>query len=103
LSHLRIKVIPNSNIDVSHYYTDGEEDVKIYSAKFSHDDKYIAAGKYPPEYSPLKWNYHGLQCAEEGSQLHLEELAEEDSLLVHRLEAREHQLQDQEHPYHCEL
>lgn len=44
MSKWRIKVIPNSNINVSHYFTDGEEEVKIYSAKFSHDDKYIAAG-----------------------------------------------------------
>jgi hypothetical protein len=44
MSKSRIKVIPNSNINVSHYFTDGEEEVKIYSAKFSHDDKYIAAG-----------------------------------------------------------
>ncbi len=37
-------MIPNSNINVSHYFTDGEPDVKIYSVKFDVHDKYLAAG-----------------------------------------------------------
>lgn len=40
----RIKVIPNSNIDVNHYFTEGEPEVKIYSVKFDPNDKYLAAG-----------------------------------------------------------
>ncbi len=37
-------MIPNSNINVSHYFTEGEPDVKIYSVKFDPHDKYLAAG-----------------------------------------------------------
>lgn len=37
-------MIPNSNINVSHYFTEGEPDVKIYSVKFDVHDKYLAAG-----------------------------------------------------------
>lgn len=37
-------MIPNSNINVSHYFTEGEPDVKIYSVKFDVHNKYIAAG-----------------------------------------------------------
>lgn len=37
-------MIPNSNINVSHYFTEGEPDVKIYSVKFDTHDKYLAAG-----------------------------------------------------------
>lgn len=41
-------MIPNSNINVSHCFTEGEPDVKIYSVKFDVHDKYLAAGKPPP-------------------------------------------------------
>ena len=37
-------MIPNSNINVTHYFTEGEPDVKIYSVKFDTHDKYLAAG-----------------------------------------------------------
>lgn len=38
-------MIPNSNINVTHCFTEGEPDVKIYSVKFDVHDKYIAAGR----------------------------------------------------------
>ena len=40
----RLKLIPNSNINVSHLFTEGEPEVKIHSVKFDPQDKYIAAG-----------------------------------------------------------
>lgn len=38
-----IKLIPNGNINVTHCFTEGEPDTKIYSIKFDWEDKYIAA------------------------------------------------------------
>ena len=37
-------MIPNSNINVTHLFTEGEPEVKIHSIKFDPHDKYIAAG-----------------------------------------------------------
>ena len=42
----RIKIIPNSNIQVNHLFTEVEPEVKIYSVKFDAQDKYLAAGKF---------------------------------------------------------
>jgi len=39
----RIKLIPNSTINVTHDFTEGEPNTKIYSLKFDKQDKYIAA------------------------------------------------------------
>jgi hypothetical protein len=38
-------MIPNSNINVTHNFTEGEPEVKIYSVKFDVHDKYLAAGR----------------------------------------------------------
>ena len=39
----QIKLIPNSTINVTHDFTEGEPNTKIYSLKFDKQDKYIAA------------------------------------------------------------
>lgn len=40
----RIKLVPNSTINVTPLFVEGEEDVKISTIKFDPMDRYIAAG-----------------------------------------------------------